>query len=80
VEATKGSSARRHILESSKTRKRGGMSGFNPKRNEEMSIQNMLSSTWETDTKEKMTGQQGIDKMKVCCTSDSLHFFALNWQ
>ena len=59
---------------------RVGMSGFNPRRNEEMSIQNMLSTTWETDTKEKMTGQQGIDKMKVCFTSDRLHFFALNWQ
>jgi len=45
------------------------MSGFNPKRNEEMSIQNMLSSTWETDTKEKMTGQQAIDKMKEHLTA-----------
>jgi len=38
---------------------------FNPKRSEEMKLTAMLERQWETDTKQMMTGQQGIDKMKA---------------
>lgn len=41
------------------------MSGYNPKRNDEMCLENMLNNKWETDTKTMMTGQEGINKMMV---------------
>eukprot|EP00285_Hemiselmis_virescens_P010365 CAMPEP_0173381878 /NCGR_PEP_ID=MMETSP1356-20130122/4313_1 /TAXON_ID=77927 ORGANISM="Hemiselmis virescens, Strain PCC157" /NCGR_SAMPLE_ID=MMETSP1356 /ASSEMBLY_ACC=CAM_ASM_000847 /LENGTH=344 /DNA_ID=CAMNT_0014335925 /DNA_START=179 /DNA_END=1210 /DNA_ORIENTATION=- len=48
------------------------MSGFNPNRSKELSLQAMLAQQWETDTKTMMTGQQGIDKMKEMLTQDGV--------
>jgi len=44
------------------------MSGYNPKRNEELKIDVLLSQAVESADGTRMTGQQGIDKMKEVLT------------